>query len=243
MLMHTRTQRADVRGGSFGRSILEGLRYVRGNRLIFGLLALESSIGVFAVTTSLIAVFARDVYVIGPQGYGFLLSALGIGGVMGAGLLLLLGDMPNKARWILAGSVLHPVGLVVFALTANPVQGMMALTFVGTVEMVTGATRNTALHLWVEDRFRGRVMGLHGMGSRGLHPLGHLQAGALASLVGAPGAVFIGAALAVAGAVLVALKVPELRARGEPKVAAASTVLDRAVPLAVAAGGKVPPVL
>jgi hypothetical protein len=53
-------------------------------------------------------------------------------------------------------------------------------------------------------------MGLHSVSTRGVSPLGGVQIGALASLVGAPLAVVAGSLVSLAWICLVARRVPEL---------------------------------
>jgi hypothetical protein len=56
-------------------------------------------------------------------------------------------------------------------------------------------TRNTLAQLLVPDELRGRVMSVVVLATRGSAPLGRLQGGFLAELVGGPAAVLLGAAV------------------------------------------------
>jgi hypothetical protein len=72
------------------------------------------------------------------------------------------------------------------------------------------------LHGRVPDEYRGRVMGFWGMQFTVMHPLGNLQIGVLATLVGASMAVAVGGVVVIAFAILVAGTNRGLRELGRP---------------------------
>jgi len=61
--------------------------------------------------------------------------------------------------------------------------------------------RNTLAQTLVPDVLRGRVMSVVVLSTRGSAPLGRLQAGFVADLVGAPAATLVGAAVIAAAIV------------------------------------------
>jgi hypothetical protein len=66
------------------------------------------------------------------------------------------------------------------------------------------ATANNRIQTVTPDHLRGRVMALYAQALIGVGPIGSLQAGALSTVIGAPGAMAIGAV--VAGVVIVAIR-------------------------------------
>jgi hypothetical protein len=78
----------------------------------------------------------------------------------------------------------------------------------------------TMLQLRLEDRFRGRVMGVHAL-TWSLMPLGGIQSGAIADVWGAPVAVMIGGAAVILFALFAAAVQPELRRPALPRPAEA----------------------
>jgi MFS family permease len=198
------------RDEGLAQAVLGGLRYVRGDRVLSGLLAMEVVTGLFNGTNTLMAVFARDVLRVGPAGLGLLLSASGVGAVLGTAGLLALGTRATGGRWVMGASLLYPAVLIPFALSRDFGLSLALLVVAGLADMVTGTLRTTVLQLRVQDQFRGRVMGLHSVSTRGVSPLGGVQIGALASLVGAPLAVVAGSLVSLVWICLVARRVPEL---------------------------------
>jgi hypothetical protein len=73
------------------------------------------------------------------------------------------------------------------------------------------ASTNTMLMLIVPDELRGRVMSLY-MLDRGLMPAGALFAGVVAHFIGAPSTVATMGAIVIVLALLVAWRVPAIRA-------------------------------
>jgi MFS family permease len=195
---------------SIGRSMLEGIGYANKQRLIGNLLCLEAVNSVFCNATPLMAVFARDVLHVGAQGLGTLLAMLGVGALAGAGLLVVAGQALVRGRFLLLATILNPIALICFALSRNYLLALGTLLLVGMFDMVGGALRNTAIQLEVHEGLRGRVMGLLSIAGRGVSPLGGVQSGAVASVLGAPVAVAIGGLVTMGWSVLTALRAKEI---------------------------------
>jgi len=74
------------------------------------------------------------------------------------------------------------------------------------------ATTNTLLQLLVDDRFRGRMMGLHTVMFIGTAPAGSLLLGALAERAGAPTAALVSGTVTLGAAVWLGRRLRRLRA-------------------------------
>jgi MFS family permease len=192
------------------QAIVEGLRYVRSDAVIGGLLLMEAALSIFGSFNTMLVVFSRDVFAAGPQGLGLLQSAPGIGTVLGSLVLAWVGDIHHKGRLVIIGSVFHGLGIAAFALCSWFPAALFLLAMTGAADIVVGATRNTILQLWARGPMLGRVMSLHAMSSRGLGPLGGFQAGTLTQLFGVQQAVALGGAACIAAALVLAWRVPTL---------------------------------
>jgi len=183
-------------------TLRSGFRYVRRERALRGLLLLLGVVGAFGLQYQvLMPVFAQRVFGRGPAGYGLLLTAGGLGALASAlHLAWRRHSRRDHRRHLLAGLVLFASGVLGLGVTpwfalALPLQ---ALAGFGMIRYT--ATTNTLLQLLVDDRYRGRVMGLHTVMFIGTAPAGSLLLGALAQRFGAPaaallsGAVLLGAA-------------------------------------------------
>src|ERR1700737_5371493 len=93
--------------------------------------------------------------------------------------------------------------LIEFSISRVFVLSMVALFVAGYCQISFVAAANNRIQTITPDHLRGRVMSLYAQALIGVGPLGALQAGALATLFGAPWAMAIGAL--VAGAVVVGI--------------------------------------
>lgn len=194
----------DARHGSPLEQIAEGVRFIV-NEELFKWLMLLTFVGMFFSSSyvQIMPVFA-DILESGEAGYGYLLSAGGVGAVVGT---LMVGGVQEHARLgfvMLGGAAGSAVITIAFALIAVGGWFFAALlaTFLASVfTSVFMISSMAVLQLVVPDELRGRVMGIHAIGYS-LIPLGGLFMGALAETAGPAEAVLIGCCLflfAIAG--------------------------------------------
>ena len=198
--------------GSVWRDLLEGLRYVAKSptpRLLL-MMALMPPLLIMPPIMGLMPVFAKDVFHTGPKGLGFLMSAVGAGGLMGALFAASLGRFERRGLIQLGALGLASVALLGFSFTRSLAAALPLLVLVGFSVLLYMATTHTMVQLSVPDKMRGRVTSLL-MLNMGLMSLGSLLAGMLADLIGAPRVAAISAALAVTLALGLFLLVPRVR--------------------------------
>lgn len=193
------------------RNLVQALSYVRGQRLLLLLLSLEILFDAFAIPYHvLMPVFARDVLHVGAAGYGFLMAAVGVGEIGGALVLAALGDIRYKG-WILFGGFIGIGGLLFFfSLSTWYALSLALLVGVGLMHTADMIVLPTLLQSLVPDEFRGRIMGIYVLTWAAV-PVGSLQAGAIAALLGAPFAVGLGGIILTLFSVVLALTQPTLR--------------------------------
>ena len=187
---------ADASSSSPGlwHGMMGGLSFVWRNPLLKVALGLEVVSGLFGHNVTLITIIARDVIATGPEGLGLLLSALGAGALL-AMMFMVAFEVKRHVHVILAAGTAYTVLLGAFALSPWLGLSMILLFALGAADGAWAVTRNTLAQLLVPDELRGRVMSVVVLATRGSAPLGRLQGGFLAGLVGAPAAVLLGAAV------------------------------------------------
>ncbi len=210
LLMKTPPMEAQSRKISMTHSILEGLRSVLDNRILWGILSLEAAHTFFVSYQALMPVFARDILNVGPTGLGLLYSSPGVGALIGSGLAIAMGDVKKKGRLFSISAFSKPLALIFFAFSTWMPISMLILVFAGVFDILGGTIRNTMLQLSTHERLRGRVMSMNMMVHRGLGPLSGLQSGFLASLIGAPWAVAGGSVFFIIFGTILLLRVPVL---------------------------------
>jgi predicted MFS family arabinose efflux permease len=181
---------------SIRRDIGDGLRYVVQTthlRALLGILFVVS-LCVFNFTVY-VPLLARTVLHLGPEGFGFLMAALGAGAVTGA---LLFGARANPESGIgllLGAAAVACAGLVGLSAVRHFWAAVPMLFVTGFAGIVTVTACNTAIQLGAPDELRGRVMGLYTWVSAGVFPFGSILVGATSERYGVSRALLVNGAL------------------------------------------------
>jgi MFS family permease len=185
--------------GNAGQNIVEGLSFIRKNSIfsfLIGMTFFNSMFGMAYVI--LMPVFAVDVFEVGADGQGLLLSAGGMGALITTIWLGSQRTFKHKGLLLIGGATFFGLSLVAFGLTSRFIGSYplaLAILFAaGVFNSTYMVSVMSSLQMMVPDRLRGRVMGFYGM-TWNIMPLGGMQAGAIASFIGAPYAVAIGGIL------------------------------------------------
>jgi MFS family permease len=149
-------------------------------RLILGVVTVVSTIGFnFHV---LVPLLASDTLHVGPEGFGFLSAAFGLGALAGA----LAAATFRRASWRLFAIGTGSFG--VFALLLAPVQNAyvagILLVGIGVSFTLFTANANALVQLASPDQLRGRLVGIYLFAFVGVAPVGGLLAGWLAEIGG-----------------------------------------------------------
>lgn len=188
-----RVPREGKPGVTLGGGVLEGLRIIRRDPTLTGLLLLASAPALLAYPyIQLLPVFVRDVLHLGPRGLGIIMSTSGIGAFAGALIVARLGEWRYKGRLALITGIIYGFILSAFALSPWPVTSALILIVSGFLGSTFYSTNQILVQLATREEMRGRVMGALAV-SFGLMPVGSLFIGELAQHFGAPLAVTCGA--------------------------------------------------
>lgn len=194
------------------RQLRQGLKYLRGDSTLSGILWLSLCFSVFGVSYfTLLPAFVERVLHAGPVIYGWVTASTGIGAVTGALLIANSRGRYPRGAWLMNASVGFPLVLAVFGFTSY-VPLSMALAFgLGFGFMSQFTMMNTLLQTRVDDRLRGRVMSIYALTFFGFAPFGNLAVGALSERIGLSPAIGIFAGVSLALAILIYSRVPQLR--------------------------------
>ena len=184
---------------SVWHQIKEGFRFVKAQGALWQLSILgfaSTFLGLPVLT--LLPVFARDVFDLGPGGYATMMAFSGAGAVVGALVYANLAWMKNRGRFVLLVQLLLSALLALFAFSQDFYLACALLFLVGICMMSLFASITSLVQLATTDEMRGRVMSIFTVGFRGGIPLGNLLAGALASRISPSFAILVGSALLAA---------------------------------------------
>ncbi|MCC6315178.1 MAG: MFS transporter [Thermomicrobiales bacterium] len=181
-----------------GRGVFDGIRLIAARpdlRALF-LLAAIPAFFVFPYL-GFLNIFARDILQIGASGLGLLMAASGAGAVIGSLLVAARSRSESVGRQLVAATIIYGVVLMAMSLSHSVPLTMALLFTAGLLGAAFMSANNAAIQHRISDDVRGRVMGAYLL-TFGLMPLGALPLGFLAARIGAPMAVFVGAALSTA---------------------------------------------
>jgi MFS family permease len=206
-----RTETAATRAGDRS-GFREGLKYVLSEPTTLAFLLLSWVLPLFIIPNfnALPPIYAKDVFQGGPDTLGTLLSAIGIGGIVGGFVTASLGNLERRGLVQLVSLLLLGFSFVAFAFATELWTGLVLMALAGFFEMIYLTTNSTLLQLSIPDALRGRVTSVTSLRS-GLMPVGAFVAGIGADLVGPRTMTLLFSAIIVTIAVAVYLFVPVVR--------------------------------
>lgn len=198
------------------KSIWEGVHFVFTNQILIYTMALDFIANFFSSATTLLPIFAKDIFNIGPQGLGLLYSAPAIGSTIAGLVLASIHKISNQGLWILGGVLLYGGATIAFGFSSSFTVAVVFLCLVGIGDMISTVIRSTIRQLLTPDHLKGRMIAVNTIFVQGGPMAGEAEAGFVAQLFGAPFSVISGGIITVALTLFIAWKVPKLRKYQSP---------------------------
>jgi MFS family permease len=204
--------------GSALQQIAEGLRFIVTHRLFTVFISLSYAGMFFGMAHMQLMPAFATLLESTERGYGLLISATGVGSVVGT---IVVGYYQASARigwFILCTAMLSGLSIFVFAAVTGYFPAGLTTYGIAVIALMLGSMMSsmfmiasmTILQMNVPDHLRGRVMGFHGI-TYSLMPLGGLFAGWIASMSSAPVAIFVSVTLYLIIIGLIAITQKEVR--------------------------------
>jgi hypothetical protein len=165
----------------------------------------------FSGAVALLPVFAKDVLMVGPMGFGLLRAAPAVGAVVTALVMTQRPLTRHVGRSLFQAVGLFGLAVIAFGLSRDPVLSFLVLLVLGAADMVSVYIRGTLVPLATPDALRGRVVAVETVFIGASNELGAFITGSAAALIGAVPAVLAGGALTLAVTVLWSRLFPALR--------------------------------
>lgn len=179
----------------------EGLRYVARTPSLAGLFLLLFVAGTFGANFNLVLpLFTRIVLHANADVLGYLFAAQGVGALLGALTMTVVGGWLVEPRRIVMGALLFATMELTFLVTPGFWQTIVLLLAIGWAFAVYSIGTNTFVQLRAPERMQGRMVSLYSILFIGVTPIGNIWAGIVAHIFGPPAAVWMGGLLtAIAG--------------------------------------------
>ena len=193
------------------RQMIDGLHYVRANRLVLGAISLDLFAVLLGGATAMLPVYARDILHVGPSGLGHLRAAPAIGATLVA-LFFSWRPLRHGVGTKLFGAVaVFGMATVAFGLSTSMPVSLLCLTLLGAADMFSVFVRQSLMLIYTPDEMRGRVGAVSSLFISASNELGEAESGLLASLIGPVAAVVAGGLGAIGVTLLWMRFFPELR--------------------------------
>jgi MFS family permease len=174
------------------KTLFSGLAFIGRQKVVLGAILLDLFAVLLGNATALLPIFARDIFLVGPLGFG-ILRAAPAAGALTASLTLARWPIARRVgRTMFAAVAAFGTGTLLLALSPNFFFAMVAMSIVGAADTVSVVIRQTLLLLHTPDEMRGRVFAVSSMFTGTSNQLGDFRAGVAASLVGTIPAVLVG---------------------------------------------------
>lgn len=206
----TEPARTQQRGPIFA-SIAEGARFVAGNQIMLGAMALDMFSVLLGGAVSMLPAFIKDILHQGPEALGLLRAAPAIGSVAVA-LWLTRNPLERQAgRVLLIAVASFGLCTIAFALSRQLWLSAVLLVFYGMCDGVSVVMRSTIMQLVTPDDMRGRVSSINGIFVSSSNELGAFYDGVMARLLGLVPAIIVGGCVTLGVVAATARLAPRLR--------------------------------
>lgn len=202
LLLRTRNPRMAGSGEAVLERIRGGLRAVRRDRRLTGILIITALFNMFGWPfVSMVPVVGQDVLGMGPKGTGILASMDGLGAFLGAIVVAMVARPAWYARFYIGGVMLYLVAVLVFSAAPGVIACGAAMVVAGMAQSGFSIMQPTLVYLATPPELKARILGILSV-CIGMGPLGFLNIGLMAEVVGAQAAT---ALLALEGMAALAL--------------------------------------
>jgi MFS family permease len=193
------------------KQMIDGLRYVRRNRLVLGAISLDLFAVLLGGATAMLPVYARDILHAGPEGLGHLRAAPAVGATLAAAWFSLRPLKHDVGVKMFVAVGVFGASTILFGLSRSMPLSLVALGALGAADMLSVYVRQSLIQLGTPDSMRGRVGSVSSLFISASNELGEAESGFLAALIGPVASVVAGGIGAICVTLLWARWFPELR--------------------------------
>jgi MFS family permease len=198
-------------------ALIEGAREVQKNRTVRVILTLLTAVGFFGASfETLMPAVARDFLKLQALQYGVLMSLLGVGATLGAFFVASRSEGSNRKAMVFGGVWMMVLGMCLVALLGAVLGSDRAafwavgasLLLAGTGTVTFMSTANTLVQTNVDDRIRGRIMGIWAVAFGGAIPVGSFMSGFAARAISPFATIAVFAAVLLVVSLIIYVRLP-----------------------------------
>ena len=129
--------------------------------------------------------------------YGIMLSAVGVGSLIGALLLASHKATNNQQKWLQISSILFPLGLIGLGISNIFIVSLILLVALSVARLLQHTIVSTQIQLGSREDLRGRVMSFYTIATQSSLKAGGVQISFLAAWLGVSSTIFLNNGLAI----------------------------------------------
>ena len=163
--------------------MLEGLKYSFLTPGVRWLIIFSMAVIFWGALQPVIPAYTRDVLGMGGEGYAYMLGVGGIGSLIVAVFLSIVGEIPKKSLVLTIAVIVYCIGVFIFATTTSIYIAYLGMFISGCTTALWMVIIFTLVQTSVDEKMRGRVVGVS-QASLQLLGLGYLIGGIIAEFLG-----------------------------------------------------------
>jgi MFS family permease len=184
------------------RSFVQGFQFAMKDVPIRSALLMLSLLSLFGLQYAVfLPIYAHDILHGGAKALGLLMSAAGVGAVLGALQFAARTHYKGLAKWIATTCTTCAIGLIVMSHATSFWLCAAVLFVVGFAATSQMAATNTIIQERVPEELRSRLMAVYATMFMGVQPIGALLAGGVAKRIGTPDALLLLGSIVLAGCI------------------------------------------
>ena len=184
----------------FFADLWEGLVFIKNQSVIFWNMALFSLINFFiAPIVILLPVVVKEVLLMGPEGFGFLTSAISVGMFLGTLFLGIKGEIKRRGSVIILSIIFGGICLALFGMSRSFSLSLLLLGLAGLTFSLVNVLVIVVFQTRIPHDKQGRIFGTLNTVVWGLRPISLALAGVLAVWVDVPLLIFFSGILVALG--------------------------------------------
>jgi MFS family permease len=172
------------------QDIKEGWNYLRHQKQLRFIISMLGFIALFVLPYStLIPVYAKDIFKGTASTFGIIDSMIGLGAFGGAMFLASLRPGRNLRKILGINTMVFGIGLVLFSHMHYYPLALICAMLAGFGMMSQITITNTLVQTTVDPKMRGRMISFYAMAFFGMQPIGGLIVGSVSQMIGVPNTV------------------------------------------------------
>lgn len=185
LLMKLKPEQEKPREGSIWNGLKQGYHYLEEKPDITSLIIVLAFSSLLTIPFStLLPVFAKDIFHGNASTFSWFESAGGLGALFGAIYMTTIKPQRNLQHLVIAAVSIFGVGLILLAASNTVWLALISTGLACVGMMIQTASINTYIQMHTADELRGRAISYYLMSYQGVLPLGTLLVGFMASQIG-----------------------------------------------------------